>query len=153
PASRSHSTSGASGANTSAWAITRSPASRNAVGTVPAPSERSMKKANGSGSRTELAPNGVVDDIERHAVVRGELGGRLARQVALDDDVDADPVAGKRWATEAARRINHDRLRLGLAGSHDRKEAHCQTVAVPIDAAKAGLERATHRDLPVSRRI
>jgi len=49
----------------------------------------------GSASLTELAPDRVVDQLHRHPVVGGEIGGRFASAVASHHNLDANTGAGE----------------------------------------------------------
>ncbi len=104
----------------------------------------------GSASFTELGPDRVVDQLERHAVVGGERRRRFAGSVALDNDLHAYSRADDRWPTEAALRIDDDALRLRVGGaSHERENADRQAIAVPVDPLEARLQRTAHGDLTV----
>jgi len=102
-----------------------------------------MKKVRAvkSAGRTQLAPNGVVDEVDAHTVVVRELLDGLACAVALHDDIDAHPLARESGPTETERGVDDDGPRLVIPRRADKgEEPNGEALRVPVHPAKTRRE-------------
>src|SRR6266571_2203046 len=146
PASRSQSSSGASGGKWSSWISTCAPAWRRAPLTIFLPSERSTKRTSGSGgSFVELAPDRFFNVKPLATVIVGELVDGLARLVTLGDEGRRDTTSYQDWSPEGDAGVDDDDLgfvRRSLAREGVELSDHAP--GVPLDPAEIGLENFLH---------
>src|SRR5436190_14323402 len=149
PASRSQSSSAASGGKWSSWISTCAPAWRRAPATIFLPRERSTKRTSGSGGAfVELAPDRFFNIQPLATVVVGELVDGLARLVALGDDGSGNATADQDRPPEGDARIDDDNLRpVGRVLACEGVEPHDHSLRVPFDPAEIGLQDIPHREL------
>src|SRR6266498_5769197 len=136
PTSPSHVSSDASRAKWSSWTSTCSPAARIASTTTCPPRERSMKKIQGSGSRRDRGPDGIVHVVRGDAVVAGDLVRIFPRPVSANDDADGDARLDDDGLPERKLRVHQDHLRLSLGTPDEREQARRHTLFVAVDAGE-----------------
>src|SRR6267142_6275588 len=110
PISASHFWSAASAAKWSSWISTDSPAARRASATTLPPRDLSTKNVQGSGSRWDRGPDGIMGLIYGDAVVLRDGGDVFACSVAAHDDADRDAGLRDDRTAEGEPRVDHDDL-------------------------------------------
>src|SRR5437870_3327798 len=114
PASRSQTSSSASGGKTSSWAITSGWTSRRRFGTLRRQRLRSQKRLGGEGlEESGLEPNGSLDLVKGQSVLIGQVRNGLSPPESLKDVLGSDARTGDDGRSEAPTGIHDDQAPVG----------------------------------------